>query len=111
MIKCTFEAGNLADPGLRHIVVCVLVQQEGRLLLARRGEGLQETGRQNVDFVHMADAVRRVGEHDHETAALEWFDLDALPGREQIAFDHADNLELYREFMRKPFALPVLYNR
>jgi hypothetical protein len=31
--------------------------------------------------------------------------------RDMIAFDHADDIEVYREYLRKQFALPVLYNR
>lgn len=37
MITCTFENGNLASPGLRHITVPVIVYRDRQVLLGRRG--------------------------------------------------------------------------
>lgn len=64
--------------------------------------------RQNVDMIFIARAVNQVAEHDQEVSQLNWFDLDKLPPRDQIAFDHADNLKLYKEFLKKPHSLPIL---
>ncbi|MDO8592430.1 MAG: NUDIX domain-containing protein [bacterium] len=64
--------------------------------------------RQNVDMIFMAEAVRQVGTGDEEVAELKWFDLDNLPPREQIAFDHADNFELYKKYRQERFDLPVI---
>jgi len=52
--------------------------------------------RQNVDFVYTAKAVRQVKKGDEEVSRLQWFPLDKLPLREEIAFDHADALELVK---------------
>lgn len=37
MISCTFEGGNIASPGLRHITVVVIVYREHKILLGLRG--------------------------------------------------------------------------
>jgi 8-oxo-dGTP diphosphatase len=67
--------------------------------------------RENVDFIYFGEAVRQTGEPDDETADMGWYDLDALPDREMIAFDHADDIDAYKEYLHKRFELPVLYNR
>ena len=64
--------------------------------------------KQNVDFIFMAEAVRQTGTHDEEVTELKWFDLENLPPREQIAFDHADNLEFYKKWRREKFNLPLV---
>jgi hypothetical protein len=50
MIKCEFEDGNVAKPGLRHLTTGVLVLRDGKLLLAKRAEGLLEAGKWGVDW-------------------------------------------------------------
>lgn len=67
--------------------------------------------RQNVEFAYMAEATREVGKPDAESTEVKWFDLDDLPPREQIAFDHADSLDLLMRHLSAPLQLPVLYNR
>ncbi len=62
--------------------------------------------RQNISFVYIGDATEQTGEHDWETTELSWFDLNALPPDEQIAFDHASDIELYKQYLRQPFLLP-----
>jgi 8-oxo-dGTP diphosphatase len=64
--------------------------------------------RQNVDFIYIAEAVEESGEKDWETEEIKWFALDSLPPRDEIAFDHFDNIELYRKYLRAPFPLPVV---
>lgn len=64
--------------------------------------------RQNIDFVYVARAVAQTGKKDNESDEVRWFRLDALPDADEIAFDHADNIELYKKHLLTPFALPVL---
>jgi len=52
--------------------------------------------RQNVDFIYTAKAVHQVKKGDEEVLQLQWFPLDKLPPKEQIAFDHADALQIVR---------------
>ncbi len=67
-----------------------------------------EEDRQNIAFVFFATADKKTGEADHESQEQKWFELDNLPPKEQIAFDHADNIELYKRFLRDKFVLPVV---
>jgi len=52
--------------------------------------------RQNVDFIFIAKAVKQIQKGDEEVSRLQWFPLDKLPSKEQIAFDHADALEVVK---------------
>lgn len=49
MIKCTFENGNIASPGLRHITVNAIVVMDNQVLLGLRadvkGLGMSEVGK------------------------------------------------------------------
>ena len=64
--------------------------------------------RQNVDIIFIANAVKQIKTSDEEVSKLQWFDLDKLPSKEEIAFDHGDSLELYKKYLKENFSLPVL---
>lgn len=64
--------------------------------------------RQNVDIIFIAKAVKQIKTSDEEVSKLQWFDLDKLPPKEEIAFDHEDNLELYKKYLNEKFNLPIL---
>jgi ADP-ribose pyrophosphatase YjhB (NUDIX family) len=71
----------------------------------------RKDSRHTVSLVYIAEAGEKTGEADWENKQQQWFKLDALPASEQIAFDHAELLELYRKHLSAPLQLPVLYNR
>jgi 8-oxo-dGTP diphosphatase len=56
--------------------------------------------RQNISFVYFCQAVKKTGEPDWESDDQQWYDLDALPDRESIAFDHADSIDLYKKHLQ-----------
>jgi 8-oxo-dGTP diphosphatase len=64
--------------------------------------------RQNVSFVYFAKAVTKTGEPDWESDEVRWYPLDNLPPKEQIAFDHADDIELYKTYLKENLTLPIL---
>ncbi|HWB39343.1 MAG TPA: NUDIX hydrolase [Candidatus Saccharimonadales bacterium] len=64
--------------------------------------------RQNVSFVYFCEAVQKTGEPDWESDAVEWFGLDDLPPDEQIAFDHAKSIGLYKKYLTDNLPLPIL---
>jgi 8-oxo-dGTP diphosphatase len=64
--------------------------------------------RQNVDFIFFAKADKKVGEPDDESTEQKWFDLDALPTDDEIAFDHADSIKIYKKWLKDKFTLPVI---
>ncbi len=64
--------------------------------------------RQNISVVFVATSVKGTSEINEETTDLDWFDLDNLPPKEQIAFDFYDCLELYKKYLKEEFPIPVL---
>lgn len=61
--------------------------------------------RQNIAFVFRCQAVEKVGEHDWEVDDLQWFDLDKLPPKEDIAFDHYDDIQFYKRNKNRSLVL------
>jgi 8-oxo-dGTP diphosphatase len=64
--------------------------------------------RQNVDLVFIANAIKQIGKNDEEVSELKWFPLDSLPPLEQIAFDHGEDLSLYKNYLHSPHDLPLV---
>jgi len=62
--------------------------------------------RQNIAFVHFCDALEKIGIPDDESDEQAWFDLSALPPKEEFAFDHFSDIKLYLEYLQRPFTLP-----
>jgi ADP-ribose pyrophosphatase YjhB (NUDIX family) len=56
--------------------------------------------RQNISFVMTADFVKTIKEFSEETTEIKWFDIDNLPKKSDIAFDHGDILQLYVESLK-----------
>lgn len=69
----------------------------------RKGEN-----RQNVDFVYLVQAGRKVTESDKEVKKVKWFELDKLPKPEEFAFDHYENIRLYLKYRRRKSPLPII---
>lgn len=64
--------------------------------------------RQNVSFEYIANPVNQVPTKNEEVMEARWFDLDALPSRNEVAFDFYDTLVLLKKYLKKKFPLPVL---
>ena len=61
---------------------------------------------QNITFVFIIKVGERVGESDHEISEVRWFDLDDLP--DNMAFDHANFIQVYKKYQEENFSLPVM---
>lgn len=161
MINCTFETGNIANPGIRHVTTSnIVLNDKNQVIMCLRGskngvpilesgkwgllggfvdrdetivesvrrEVMEESGwtidevslfcindnpnrpkedRQNIDFVYIARVVSQKAVIDEEVRELRWFDLDKLPPEDQIAFDHALALKLYKKHQKNPLHLPI----
>lgn len=93
MIKCTFENGNIAAPGLRHITVNAIVIQNIQVLLGLRadvkGLGMKEIGKWALigGFLSrdesIVDAVKRevMEESGWEIDQLSLFRINDNPNR------------------------------
>ncbi len=64
--------------------------------------------RQNVSFVYVAEVIGKSGEKDWESTEVTWFDLDKLPLKEDFAFDHYEDIQLYLRYLREKFETPVI---
>lgn len=64
--------------------------------------------RQNIAFVYFCQADKKDGEADWESDEQKWFKLDNIPPKEEIAFDHYEDIELYKKYLKEKFSLPVL---
>lgn len=69
----------------------------------------RENNRQNISFVFFCEAGEQVGEMDHEVTELRWFDLEDLPAREEIAFDHLESINSYKKWKQQPYPLPAAF--
>jgi ADP-ribose pyrophosphatase YjhB (NUDIX family) len=65
-------------------------------------------GRQNVSFVYIANPVSQVAIKSEEVLESEWFDLNSLPSKKEVAFDYYETLILFKKYLKKKFPLPVL---
>lgn len=105
------------------------VERDETLIKALERETLEETGykikniklltiidnpnrphenRQNIAFVFICQATKKIGNSDWEVEDLKWFDLSNLPPKETIAFDHYQDIKLYLNFLKNKFPLPRL---
>lgn len=64
--------------------------------------------RQNVDIIFVANLTKQTVNQNEEVTHLEWFPLDNIPQKEQIAFDHGDSIALYKKYIKESFPLPLL---
>lgn len=63
---------------------------------------------QNIALIFIGKPVKQISDSDHEIDEVRWFNLDKLPPTDQIAFDHADSIKLYKKWLREKFTIPVL---
>jgi len=69
-----------------------------------------DPGRRNqvVDFVYLVEVKETNNVFDHEVESIHWFDLNNLPSKEKIAFDHAKIIKLYKKWREEKFSLPII---
>lgn len=63
---------------------------------------------QNVNLIFIGEPIKQSGSPDNEVDDLEWFPLNQLPKSQQIAFDHEEDIELYKKYLKEKFELPVI---
>lgn len=64
--------------------------------------------RQNVDMIFSAKLIKQISKQDEEVTHLEWFPLDNLPPLDEMAFDHGEDIQLYKKYHGKNYILPLL---
>ncbi|HSX08665.1 MAG TPA: NUDIX hydrolase [Candidatus Saccharimonadales bacterium] len=78
------------------------------LLCMRHNPDRPHEDRQNIAFVFFCDAVAHTGESDWEVTEQKWYEFDALPDKDTIAFDHMKNIELYQQYKQNKITIPVM---
>jgi ADP-ribose pyrophosphatase YjhB (NUDIX family) len=64
--------------------------------------------RQNISFVFFCQAQNQEGASDWEVTEQTWFSLNALPPLEELAFDHALDIQMYQQFRKEKTTLPII---
>ncbi len=108
MITCTFENGNVASPGLRHVTVNAIVIKDGQVLLGLRGtvngKPMLESGKWALlgGFFgfgeNLIDAVKRevMEESGWEIDDLQLFRINDNPGRPKEDRQNVDMIFIAR---------------
>lgn len=103
MITCTFENGNKAS--LRHVVIHMIVENDGALLLEKRAGPILESGKWGLpagylerDETAMECAIRELREETGWIGEVEkLFKINTRPNR-----PHEDRQNVTLEFIVKP---------
>lgn len=66
-----------------------------RLLKVNDSPNRPAEDRQNISFVYTCQALEKIGKADWESDEQKWFNLNNLPSKQEIAFDHFDNIQFY----------------
>jgi len=64
--------------------------------------------RQNIAVEFIVKPIQKIGEKDWESSKVEWIPINKLLSFDEYAFDHGETIELYLEYRKKPFPLPLL---
>ncbi|NQU99195.1 MAG: NUDIX hydrolase [Parcubacteria group bacterium] len=64
----------------------------------------------NVDFIFLVKVLEQTGKHDKEVSEVKWFDFNDLPEKDEVAFDHYENIESYLKYKDEKFSLPIFNN-
>lgn len=57
--------------------------------------------RQNISFVYYCTALEKEGESDWEVSDQKWVSFDDLPPKDEIAFDHYQDIQAYLQLKNK----------
>jgi ADP-ribose pyrophosphatase YjhB (NUDIX family) len=68
----------------------------------------KQEDRQNIEFTMILECGDKTGSTDNETEDIFWSPLDKLPPKEKWAFDHYEEVDRYREYLKNPCPLPIL---
>jgi 8-oxo-dGTP diphosphatase len=79
-----------------------------RLLRVNDNPNRPKEDRQNITFVLVADFVSMIDSSSEEVQELKWFNFDNLPTKEEIAFDHSDDLNMFKEYLKDKGSLKIL---
>lgn len=99
---------SIKEAAIREVIEETGYQVEPFLLLriADNPDRPQED-RQNIAFIYIAKTKGGEKVLGAEVSEIDWFNLNRLPNKEQFAFDHYENIQLYLKYLQEAFTLPV----
>lgn len=102
---------TIKEAGIREVREETGYEAESFLLLriADNPDRPQED-RQNIAFIYIANIKGGEKMLNDEVSEIGWFNLNRLPGQDQFAFDHYENIQLYLKYLKEKFILPVFGN-
>lgn len=77
-----------------------------KLLTIRDNPDRPNEDRQNIALVFACVALSKEGTKDDESTDVKWFEFDKLPKKEEIAFDHYKDIQLYLDYKKNIIKLP-----
>lgn len=78
-----------------------------KLLAIRDNPDRPHEDRQNYAFIFFCEAKEKDGKPDWESTDQRWFSFDNLPPKEDFAFDHYEDIQLYLKYREEGFSIPV----
>jgi 8-oxo-dGTP diphosphatase len=78
------------------------------LLTIRDNPDRPNENRQNISFVFFCTALEKEGKPDWESTEIKWFSFDELPKKEELAFDHHENIKLYLKYKKENIKIPLI---
>jgi ADP-ribose pyrophosphatase YjhB (NUDIX family) len=78
------------------------------LLMVNSSPNRPKEDRQNIAFVLVYTATEKIGESDWESDEVKWFPIKGLTSKINLAFDHAEDVNLYLKSKEQPLKLPVV---
>ena len=79
-----------------------------QMLTIRDNPDRPHEDRQNISFVFFCRALEKEGKSDWEVDKQKWYSFEELPPKNEIAFDHYKNIELYLRYKSDNLTLPIL---
>jgi len=77
------------------------------LLAIRDNPDRPSEDRQNISFVYFCKADKKLSREDGEVLKVKWLSISKIPLPETLAFDHGLDINLYKQYLKKPLPLPV----
>lgn len=63
---------------------------------------------QNVAFVYIASPISNTSVDTEEVLETKWFDLGKLPPISEMAFDHMNEINIYKKYIKGDIKIPVI---
>jgi len=99
---------TVREAGIREVLEETGYKVEPFLLLrVADNPNRPQENRQNIAFIYVAKIKGGKKVLNDEVSEISWFNLNQLPNKNQFAFDHYENIQLYIGYFKEKFTLPV----